>query len=86
MSEVMKITNSDGTVSNVEVVMSFKVEQTGNKYIIYKKNNEKGNMDTIYASLVSQNPDGSYILTDMSDEEWDYVKKVMANIVNSKED
>lgn len=86
MSEVMKITNSDGTISNVDVVMSFKVEKTGNQYVIYKKNDEDGNMDTIYASLLLKNPDGSYILTDMSDEEWDYVKKVMANIVNSKED
>lgn len=85
MNEVIKVVNSDGSEMNVNVIMSFEVEETGKQYVIYKKENEEENMDTIYASLLTEN-NGEYTLTDMTEEEWSFVKKVMANVVNSKED
>lgn len=85
MNEVIKVVNSDGSEMDVNVIMSFEVEETGKQYIIYKKVNEEENMDTIYASLLAEN-NGEYTLTDMTEEEWSFVKKVMGNVVNSKED
>ena len=37
MNEVIKIVNSDGNEMEVNVIMSFEVEETGKQYIIYKK-------------------------------------------------
>lgn len=85
MSEVIKIVNSDGNEMEVNVIMSFEVEETGKQYIIYKKTDEEENMDTIYASLLQEN-NGEYTLTDMTEEEWTFVKSVMGSVVNSKED
>ena len=88
MNEIVRIINSDGTESNINVIMSFKVEETGKQYVIYKKYEEQvseNEMDTIYASLLVES-NGEYVLNDIPDEEWSFVKKVMGNIVNSKED
>ena len=85
MNEVIKIVNSDGNEMEVNVIMSFEVEETGKQYIIYKKIDEEENMDTIYASLLQEN-NGEYTLTDMTEEEWTFVKSVMGSVVKSKED
>ena len=85
MNEVIKIVNSDGNEMEVNVIMSFEVEETGKQYIIYKKVDEEENMDTIYAYLLQEN-NGEYTLTDMTEEEWTFVKSVMGSVVNSKED
>lgn len=90
MNETVRMINSDGTESNINIIMSFKVEETGKQYIIYKKQEEQDSysgegMDTIYASLLVES-NGEYILNDISDDDWSFVKKVMGNIVNSKED
>lgn len=85
MNEVIKVVNSDGSEMNVNVIMSFEVEETGKQYVVYKRMNEEENMDTIYASLL-QEDNGEYTLVDMTEEEWSFVKSVMGSVVNSKED
>ena len=41
MNEVIKIVNSDGNEMEVNVIMSFEVEETGKQYIIYKKTDDE---------------------------------------------
>lgn len=86
MNDIIKLVNVDGTEVEANVIMSFKNEENGNDYVVYKKNGDDGDMETIYASKLVTEEDGNYSLVDISDEEWDLVKKIMGTAVNSKED
>lgn len=85
MREVMKIIEN-GVEVEVEVLMSFKVEETGKKYVIYKKDESNGDMDIIYASNLVEDENGNYTLEDVNDEEWTFIKEVMAKVVNDSEE
>lgn len=84
MREVMNIIEN-GTEVEVEVLMSFKVEETGKKYVVYKKEESNGDMDIIYTSSLVEDENGNYTLEDVTDEEWSFIKEVMANVVNNSE-
>lgn len=84
MREVMNIIEN-GTEVEVEVLMSFKVEETGKKYVVYKKEESNGDMDIIYTSSLVEDENGNYTLEDITDEEWSFIKEVMANVVNNSE-
>lgn len=84
MREVMNIIEN-GTEVEVEVLMSFKVEETGKKYVVYKKEESNGDMDIIYTSSLAEDENGNYTLEDITDEEWSFIKEVMANVVNNSE-
>lgn len=84
MREVMNIIEN-GVEVEVEVLMSFKVEETGKKYVVYKKDESNGDMDIIYTSSVVEDENGNYTLEDINDEEWSFIKEVMAKVVNDSE-
>ena len=84
MREVMNIIEN-GVEIEVEVLMSFKVEETGKKYVIYKKQESNGDMDIIYTSSLVEDSNGNYTLENVNDEEWSFIKEVMAKVVNDSE-
>lgn len=82
---VMTTVLPDGSRENVEVLLSFKFNDTGKEYVIYTKNesDEKGNI-TIYVSVVNRENDKA-VLTTISDEnEWAKVKDVLRELSKSE--
>lgn len=79
------ITNSVGKTYDIEIVLCFEVPEFNKKYIIYNYPDEvKGNMMTINSGEIKE-VDGKFFIENIEKEiEWDFIKKVMMQIV--KED
>ena len=79
--KTMKITNEDGTVEEVELLLAFEFNDTKKEYVIYTKNetDENGNI-TIYASSVHRNGDKTELGGVETDEDWARIKDVLREL------
>ena len=80
--KIMSIIQDDGSIDEVEVLVSFEFKDTKKAYVIYTKNetDEKGNV-TVYAASIIENPDGNTSLGGIdTDEEWNRIKEVLKNL------
>lgn len=57
--EIMSIVQEDGSIDEVEVLVSFEFTDTKKAYVIYTKNevDDRGNI-TVYASSLIEGPNG----------------------------
>lgn len=84
--KILTINKPDGTIEEVEEVISFEFDDTKKRYVVYTKNevDEDGNM-TIYVSEVIKAETGYKFLGVENDEEWNRIKAALRALIK-KED
>ena len=79
---IMSIILEDGSIDEVEVLLSFKFTDTNTEYMIYTKNesDDNGNI-TIYVASVDRTDGADPKLGSVeSDEEWTRIKNVLKEL------
>lgn len=81
--QIIKITDENGLEREAEVLLFFKNNDNNKDYLVYTFNESAGDdLVTIHASTVETNPDGSYNLLGIDDDnEWAKVKEVMRDVI-----
>ena len=83
--KIMKITNSDGTVEEVELLLAFEFNDTKKEYVIYTKNETDENENvTIYASSVHRNGEETTLGGIETDEDWSRIKDVLRELAKDQ--
>lgn len=79
--KILSITKADGTVEDVELIISFTFKDTNKEYAVYTKNekDEKGNT-TLYVSSVDRTNETPRLYGVESDEEWTRIKDVLREL------
>ena len=79
--KMMSIVLEDGTIDQVEILLSFEFNDNKKEYVVYTKNetDESGNI-TIYVSSVVRECDTPKLGGVESDEEWDRIKNVLREL------
>lgn len=81
----VNIQNMDGTMEEVELINSFKINSIGKNFVILSKGESvKEGMSKIYISEVVETHPGMYKLVGIQDADiWNKVKVAMKEIVES---
>ena len=81
----VNIQNMDGTMEEVELINSFKINSIGKNFVILSKGESvKEGMSNIYISEVVETSPGMYKLVGIQDADiWNKVKVAMKEIVES---
>ena len=79
--KMINITLKNGTKEEVEVLLSFKFNDTNKEYLIYTKNetDDNGNV-TIYVSSVTRVNDEVTLNTVSDDTEWTRIKDLLREL------
>lgn len=79
--EIMSIVQEDGSIDEVEVLVSFEFTDTKKAYVVYTKNevDDRGNI-TVYASSLIDSPNGKRLGGVETDEEWTRIKEVLRKL------
>lgn len=80
--KIMSIVLEDGSIDEVEVLLSFKFTDTNTEYMVYTKNetDDNGNV-TIYVASVDRSDGGDPRLGSVdSEEEWTRIKNVLKEL------
>lgn len=79
--EIMSIVQEDGSIDEVEVLVSFEFTYTKKAYVVYTKNevDDRGNI-TVYASSLIDGPNGKRLGGVETDEEWTRIKEVLRKL------
>ena len=79
--EIMSIVKEDGSIDEVEVLVSFEFTDTKKAYVVYTKNevDDRGNI-TVYASSLIDGPNGKRLGGVETDEEWTRIKEVLRKL------
>ncbi len=78
------VVNEDGSETEAELLIIFKLKETGKEYVLYTLNEtDENNMIKIYSSRLVDNGESYSFETIDSDEEWISVKEVMKQIAKS---
>ena len=80
--KVMSIVLEDGSIDEVEVLLSFEFTDTKKEYIIYTKNetDDNGNVTIYVASLIRNEGSDPVLGSVESDEEWTRIKSVLKEL------
>jgi len=80
--KVMSIVLEDGSIDEVEVLLSFEFTDTKKEYIVYTKNetDDNGNVTIYVASLIRKNDSEPVLGSVESDEEWTRIKSVLKEL------
>ncbi len=81
----ISIKNMDGTMEEVDLVNSFKIDDINKQFVILSKGESAGEgMSKIYISEVVETEPGVYSMIGIRDDEiWKMVKQAMKQIVES---
>lgn len=79
--EIMSIVQEDGSIDEVEVLVSFEFTDTKKAYVVYTKNevDDRGNI-TVYASSLIDGPNGKRLGGVETDEEWTRIKEALRKL------
>ncbi len=80
--QIMSIIQEEGSIDEVEVLVTFEFTDTKKDYVIYTKNevDEKGNV-TVYAASIVKTTDGATKLGGIeTDDEWTRIKEVLKSL------
>lgn len=83
--KIMSIALPDGSVDEVEVIVSFEFHDTKKEYVVYTKNemDENGNI-TIYVAALKRKDDDQIVLGNIeTDEEWTRIKEVLRELAKN---
>ena len=80
--KVMSIVLEDGSIDEVEVLLSFEFTDTKKEYIIYTKNetDDNGNVTIYVASLIRKDDSDPVLGGVNTDEEWSRIKNVLKEL------
>lgn len=84
--KIMSIALPDGSVDEVEVIVSFEFHDTKKEYVVYTKNemDENGNI-TIYVAALKRKDDDQIVLGNIeTDEEWTRIKEVLRELAKNE--
>ncbi len=86
-SRMMSIVLEDGSVDEVEFLLSFKFTDNNKEYMIYTKNESDNNGNvTIYVASVERNGDSDPKLGGVdSEDEWTRIKNVLKELSKNVE-
>ncbi len=80
--KIMSIIQEDGSIDEVEVLVTFEFTDTKKAYVIYTKNetDEKGNVTVYAASILEGDGEETKLGGIDTDEEWNRIKEVLKNL------
>jgi len=86
--KVMSIVLEDGSIDEVEVLLSFEFTDTKKEYIIYTKNetDDNGNVTIYVASLIRKDDSDPVLGGVETDEEWSRIKNVLKELSKPSDD
>ncbi len=84
--KIMSIVLEDGSIDEVEVLLTFEFTDTKKEYVVYTKNetDEAGNVTIYVASLIRVEGQDPKLGSVETDEEWARIKNVLKEL--SKDD
>ena len=84
--KIMSITNEDGSVEDVEIIVAFEFTDLNKEYVVYTKNEVDANDNvTIYISSVLGVENGEALLGGVdTDEEWNRIKDVLRELAKEE--
>lgn len=84
--KVMSIVLEDGSIDEVEVLLTFEFTDTKKEYVVYTKNetDDAGNVTIYVASLIRTEGQDPKLGSVETDEEWARIKNVLKEL--SKDD
>ncbi len=79
--KTMTITNDDGSIEEVEIVLAFEFKDNRKEYVVYTKNekDENGNI-TVYVSNVDRSTGNPVLLGVDDEDEWTRIKDVLREL------
>lgn len=85
--KIMSITNEDGSVEDVEIIVAFEFTDLNKEYVVYTKNEVDANDNvTIYISSVLGVENGEALLGGVdTDEEWSRIKDVLRELAKEED-
>lgn len=80
--KIMSIVLEDGSIDEVEVLISFKFTDTDQEYVIYTKNetDDKGNITIYVASVDRKDKEDPRLGSVDSEEDWVRIKNVLKEL------
>ena len=80
--KIMSIIQEDGSIDEVEVLVTFEFTDTKKAYVIYTKNetDENGNVTVYAASIIESEGQETRLGGIETDEEWARIKEVLKNL------
>ena len=80
--KIMSIIQEDGSIDEVEVLVTFEFTDTKKAYVIYTKNetDDNGNVTVYAASVMSNDQEGTKLGGIDTDEEWTRIKEVLKSL------
>ncbi len=79
--KIMTITNEDGYVEEVEVVIAFEFKDTKKEYVVYTKGEcDRKNNLAVYVSNIDRTSGNPKLLGIESDEVWERIKEVLKEL------
>lgn len=84
--KIMSIIQEDGSIDEVEVLVTFEFKDTKKAYVVYTKNeiDDKGNITVYVASIIEEEGHDIKLGSIETDEEWTRIKEVLKSL--SKEE
>lgn len=86
--KIISIVLDDGSIDEVEVLLTFEFTDTKKEYIVYTKNetDENGNVTIYVATLNRQTGEDPVLGNIETDDEWTRIKSVLKELSKSDED
>ena len=80
--QVMSIVQEDGSIDEVEILLSFEFTDTKKAYVIYTKNetDENGNVTVYAASILKGNGENTKLGGIDTEEEWTRIKEILKSL------
>lgn len=85
--KMMSIVSEDGSIEEVEVLLSFEFTDTNKEYIVYTKNetDEAGNVTIYVATLIRVEGQEPRLESIETDEEWAKIKNLLKELAKGEE-
>jgi len=85
--KIMSIVLEDGSIDEVEVLLTFEFTDTKKEYIVYTKNetDDAGNVTIYVASLIREEGQDPKLGSVETDEEWARIKNVLKELSKDEE-
>lgn len=79
--KTITIIDKDNTKTEAECIIEFELKATKRDFLVYTLGEmDEDNNVTVYVSRVERNGTETPVLTDMTDEEWEMVQKVLKEL------
>lgn len=80
-----KVVNEEGVEETFEVVLTFKSDETGKSYVVYKFPDEDS--EEVFAAIYDEEAvDGGKLVQIQTDEEWEMIEEVLGSFQEEDDD